>query len=55
MYMSVFPMSVCATHVCLVPMVVGVKSSATGVMNGYEPLCECWELKLGPLREHKVL
>lgn len=33
----------------------GVEGPGTGVRNGYEPSCECWELNLGHLQERQVL
>lgn len=33
----------------------GVGPSGTGVTDGYEPPCGCWELNLGPLEEQPVL
>lgn len=54
--MNLYPhVYVCATHVCLVPMVVRVRFPETGVIDGGEPVCMCWELELGPLEEHKAL
>ena len=32
----------------------GVGSSGTGVTDGCEPPCKCWELNLGPLQEQQV-
>ena len=29
----------------------GIRSSGTGVMDGSEPPCWCWESNLGPLEE----
>jgi hypothetical protein len=26
-----------------------------GVLGGFEPLCQCWELNLGPLQEQVLL
>lgn len=33
----------------------GVGPSGTGVTDGYEPPCGCWELNLGPLEEQPGL
>ena len=46
-----------AVHcVCLVSMPAeSVTSPGTGVTDGCEPPCMCWELNLGPLEEQSVL
>lgn len=33
----------------------GVSPLGTVVMDGCEPLCECWELNLGPLQDQQLL
>ena len=33
----------------------GIRSYGTGIINGYKPLCGCWEMNLGPLQELLVL
>lgn len=33
----------------------GARFSGTGVIGGYQPLCGCWDLNLGPLQEQLVL
>lgn len=50
-------------HVCMCTMSVprteesrrGHQVSKTGVVNGWDMLCGCWELSLGPLQEYWVL
>jgi hypothetical protein len=32
-----------------------VRRTGTGVVNGCEPVCGCWELNPGPLQEQPVL
>ena len=59
MCMGVLPacMHVCAPYVCCACR--GQKESAgslgTGVTDGCEPPCACWELTLGSLEEQPVL
>jgi hypothetical protein len=33
----------------------GVGSSETSLIDGYEPLCGCWDQNLGPLEKQPVL
>ena len=44
---------VCSPHVCPVPLrsEESIRPSGTGVPNGCEPPCWCWELSSGPLQE----
>ena len=53
MYERFACLSVCATHMCLMPKGSGegVRAFGTGVRGGYEPICESWELNPGPLQE----
>lgn len=50
MHMSVC-MYVCVCAQCPQRSEAGIKSSRTGVTDGYGLLCGCWELNLGPLQE----
>jgi hypothetical protein len=53
-YLSI---SMSVHHVGAVPQKseVGIGSSGTGIIDGYELLCGCWELNLGPLEEQQML
>ena len=44
-------------RVCLVTSktMESVGSTVTGVANGFDPLCECWELNVSALEEQLVL
>lgn len=46
-----------APHACLVAMEVGrdQKIPWTGVKDGWESLCRCWESILGPLKEQQMI
>jgi hypothetical protein len=58
MCMNVLPTHRYAYHGCaLCPSCSeeGIRSSGTGVTNGHELPCRCWELNSGPLRERQVL
>ena len=50
-------MYVYAPCACLVPMKArrGVRSPGTGVKDGCEPPCGCWESNPGPLEKQFVL
>lgn len=50
-------MYVCTKFVPSIPggQKKGIRSSATGLVDGYEPLCRYWEMNLGPQEEQKVL
>jgi hypothetical protein len=52
-YMAVLPVCVSAPCTCLVSMEASrvVGSTGTGVTDGCELPCGCWELNLGPLQE----
>ena len=39
---------------CLQSPEEGIGSPGAGVTDGCEPLCECWELNLGPLEQQLV-
>jgi hypothetical protein len=54
MCMSVLTACVCT--VCVPHAYGGQKKveDPTGVKDGYEPRCECWELNPGPLKEKQV-
>jgi hypothetical protein len=51
-------MWVCGLHTyiwCLQRSEEGIQSPGTGDTDACEPLCGCWELKLGPLEEQVLL
>lgn len=50
-------MYVCVPHACLVPTEARRKHRVplTGITDGCEPLCGCWELNPGLLEEEAVL
>ena len=51
-YMDVLPACMSAHPVCL--SIKDTRHPGTGVKDGCEPLCGCWELNLGPLGEQPV-
>jgi hypothetical protein len=48
---SVFPICINEHYVCLIPLrsEEGIGSPGTGVIDGCESPCGCWELSLEPL------
>lgn len=58
MYMSILPVCMYVFHVhawYLWKSEEGIGSLYIGVIDGYGPLCECWEWILGPLQEQVLL
>jgi hypothetical protein len=57
MCMSVVPTCMQVHHICAWHpwRPEDIRSPGTGVTDGCELLCGCWELKLGPLEEQAVL
>ena len=56
--MSVLPECMSEYHLyiwCLCRSEEGIGFPGTGVADGCEPLCGCWESNLGPLEEQQVL
>jgi hypothetical protein len=55
--MGILPAFIFVHHVCANPgrAEEGVRSPETGVTDGCEPPCECWELNPGPLKEKQIL
>lgn len=52
MYLNVFP--VCEHHwyaYCFQGPEEGIRSPITGVRDGCEPPCQCWDLNIGLLQE----
>lgn len=50
LYLGVFAPCMYVCHMCEMPMKAG-----TRVVDGCEPLCECWEWNPGPLPKQRVL
>lgn len=50
-------MYICASCACLLPEILeeGIRSTGTGVTDGYKPLQGCWESNPGPLEEQSVV
>jgi hypothetical protein len=58
LWMVVLPacMYTCYIYVrCLQKSEEGIRSPVTGVTDGYEPHCVCWESEQGSLPERQVL
>ena len=57
--MDILPACMYMCHVHVVPMEArdggSVRSPGTGVIDGCEPPCGCWESNLGPLEEQQML
>jgi hypothetical protein len=53
--MYVCMMYVCVLCACLVVIEEGTRFPKTGVTDGSEPPCWCWELNPGPLQEQTAL